>query len=121
MNIVDPKLEAGLNRIRLRFLSVLDERLDQIEMQYDALEQPALRATALALIKSEAHKIAGTARTVGYSDLGVLALKVDQGIPADTTIGFSAETITALMDDIDMLIEEGAAIIRAHQHDMATG
>ena len=116
MAAVDPKLQASLNRIRLRFLSVLDERLDSMELNFDALGQSATRDAALAGIQAEAHKIAGTARTVGYAELGEIALTLDQTIGAGKGGGADLTQIEQLTD---ALIELGAQIVNSHRMEMA--
>ena len=120
MTAGDAKLQAGLGRIRLRFLSVLDERLDTMEAHYDALAKHEQRDDALAVIQTEAHKIAGTARTVGYEELGSLALDLDQSISAYARSTTRDDAlISSLVAKIDVLIEAGADVIRAHMQETA--
>lgn len=58
-------LAPGLERIRARFLEMLDERLTEMERLSKDPSRESLLASQLIL-----HKIAGSAGTLGLADLG---------------------------------------------------
>ena len=110
---MESDLESGLHRVRLSFLEHLDERLDQMEVHCDLLADPHTRDQALKVIQSIAHKIAGTAETVGFADLGRHAITLDLDI-ATYEEAPSADGYEDLLLLIDALIETGSDILRVH-------
>jgi len=82
MNMSD--MNATLQPIRDRFLGLLQGRLEDIRINLErALEQPEDSAEALSIIESILHKIAGTAGTLGYTEMGEKARVVEDRIIQD--------------------------------------
>ncbi|MBT8412498.1 MAG: Hpt domain-containing protein [Octadecabacter sp.] len=68
----------NLKPIRARFISVLTERQKEIVTCVESAMQTPEKATAeLVTIESILHKIAGTAGTLGFSDLGDRARAIE--------------------------------------------
>jgi HPt (histidine-containing phosphotransfer) domain-containing protein len=112
--VTDPSaILIGLERIKLRFLSLLDDRLDELELQIDDIALPHRRAHALSRVQAEAHKIAGTASVVGFSELGRIAAVVDSSIEKMSTSEYDEKTIGQIQAQVDQLIEIGVLAIRS--------
>lgn len=112
-SMTDHAVTAGLDAIRARFLGVLNERLDRMEMHGMDLGDPATRLPALQAIGADAHKLAGTAATLGYPELGAMARSVDVTIleilssnGAETAPRQTDAAIDALMDKIFEVLED---------------
>jgi chemotaxis protein histidine kinase CheA len=72
------QFSSGLEPIRERFVNLLASRNEEILNQLDvALEQPAQATKALLIVEAVLHKVAGTAGTLGFDDLGERALSVE--------------------------------------------
>lgn len=71
------RLAISLANVRVRFLEMLDERLGQLTALQTDLHQPHMRAAALEAISAIAHKIAGTAGTLGFERLGLSAIATE--------------------------------------------
>ncbi len=106
-------VQIRLDRIKLRFLSLLDERLDELELQIDDIKLPVRREYALSRIQSEAHKIAGTAAIVGFCDLGQIAAAVDTSIEEILAKACDKETIGQIHAQVEQLIEAGVLAVRS--------
>lgn len=62
--------QAALVKVRDRFLSVLPERESSISSLLNEVERGGVCADCVDQAKFALHKIAGTAGTLGYGDLG---------------------------------------------------
>lgn len=70
MMTVENTLLPGLERIRLRFLDMLVERLSDLERLCREMAKDDPQSNALRELQSIMHKIAGSAGTLGLQDLG---------------------------------------------------
>ncbi len=69
---------ATLAPIRARFLDLLEQRQEEIERNlYVALEDPDSAEGALTCITNILHKIAGSAGTLGFTELGDRARAIE--------------------------------------------
>lgn len=98
-------IEAGLGRVRDRFVATLGERLAEVEAAVPdaACARPAASAEALRMT---AHRIAGLAPSVGFERLGAIAARIEDRMEA----GAGLEALSA---DIDLLRAEMQAILEA--------
>ena len=60
----------GLERIRARFITMLVDRLDELEQLCDNMYEDSPDMAALEMSKNILHKIAGSAGTLGMTTLG---------------------------------------------------
>ena len=77
---MNTELSAGLAKVRARFLIELEKRRAVLNYAYGRLDNDAARAEAIEEICSIAHKIAGTAGTLGFGDLGAQAATTEDAI-----------------------------------------
>jgi HPt (histidine-containing phosphotransfer) domain-containing protein len=71
-------LTATLAPIRARFVLLLQERQSTIQQKLDiAFEDPKQAEPALSDIEAVLHKIAGTAGTLGFDELGEKARQTE--------------------------------------------
>ncbi|MGB7243799.1 MAG: hypothetical protein WBC93_17150 [Sulfitobacter sp.] len=120
MKILDLNEQPWLNPICARFISVLNLRLDRMENQWDAMCVPSTRVSALKVIQVETQNIVGTARAVGYCDLGMLAMSLDQGISDYLSGQTDPGTFEVIERMTDGLIVAAARIVRTHLSRAAT-
>ena len=115
MNAISPEkkaaFEAAIAKVRGRFLDLLESRIDGIEDgMADILAIGATEATVRD-IGAILHTIAGTARTVGFGDLGAqvsdLDLRIDQGLKTGTAHG----TWTDIAPDLDAALDTMRAVL----------
>lgn len=82
---------ASLDDIRARFISANRARVDEfIGMRAQMDDRPDSLET-LRLIGDEAHRIAGVAATLGFSEMGESAFTIDK-----TVVAMDAREITPL-------------------------
>ena len=70
MNVETVEMLPGLERIRARFITMLVERLDELEQLCDNMYADTPDVAALEMSKNILHKIAGSAGTLGMTTLG---------------------------------------------------
>ncbi|MHC0053456.1 Hpt domain-containing protein [Actibacterium sp. D379-3] len=105
----DPSFNANLDAIRLRFLSALSERLDDMEAIRDGLDSGP-KKTALEAIQFGAHKTVGVAATLGFADLGDLSQRAEVMI-ADYLAGApDAQSYQDILDATDDMLGEMALV-----------
>jgi len=61
-------LQGQLETIRAKFISLLDDRLDELECLREQIDHEDQRQNALYHIQFIAHKIYGSAATLGLTD-----------------------------------------------------
>lgn len=85
------KMEAlalpGMERIRARFLEMLDERLRLIDALFGASETGFPTTDTLKRTQEVLHKIAGTAGTLGMPALGESARECEEMILSHVEVG----------------------------------
>ncbi len=80
-SMIELDLNTGLAPIRDRFLLLLSERQDSIQQNLElAIQSDDLADQYLAHIEVTLHKIAGSAGTLGFSELGDRAKATEANI-----------------------------------------
>lgn len=80
MTIHHAEALPGIDRIRQRFLDLLEDRLDTLEDAMVEFEFPGTGHTSLARAQMILHKISGSAGTLGFERLGDAARNCEDGI-----------------------------------------
>lgn len=99
--------QAGLMRIRQRFLQNLDTHADGIFRLLEALGKPETDRATCSEIQAIAHKLHGTAKTVGFDEIGIKAAKLencaDQALSATGApdVGEVRNLVEDLLDEIE--------------------
>lgn len=97
-------MSAGMDRIRTRFIDELRARRARlIDLRTD-LGTASQANNALKEIGQISHKIAGTAKTLGFPELGAIAGAIDDAIDQRAT-SLSAPQ-PALLGQIDQIIAD---------------
>ncbi|PCH97874.1 MAG: hypothetical protein COB84_03225 [Rhodobacteraceae bacterium] len=73
-------LQDHLKVVRARFISLLDDRLDELEALRQAIDLGESREKALEQIQFILHKIGGTAGTLGFAETGQMARDAENAI-----------------------------------------
>lgn len=74
------QLNAGLARIRERFISSLSDRIDSFYELLSDLQDDARWAESCAEIRANAHKLHGICASVGFAAIGENAARLEQKI-----------------------------------------
>lgn len=104
-------LEAGLAKIRERFIASLEDRIDDFCAQLECLEDPATAEAACTEIRAQAHKLHGICGSVGQPRMGALAAQVEQHIdtllagPRPLNTDFVDELLNALLDEMEQNVD----------------
>ena len=104
-------LEAGLARIRERFIASLNDRIDQFCALLEQLEDPATEESACMDIRAQAHKLHGICGSVGQPRMGALAAQVEHHIdsllagPRPLNTDFVDELLNALLDEMEQNLD----------------
>lgn len=104
-------LQAGLARIRERFISSLDERIEEFCSLSERLEDPATEESACMEIRAQAHKLHGICGSVGQPRMGALAAQLEQHIdtviagPRPLNTDFVDELLNALLDEMEQNVD----------------
>jgi chemotaxis protein histidine kinase CheA len=120
----DTRFSEAMDRIRLRFLTQLDEHVARlldlgasigsgIDSGFDS-GSPI--SAALSQVRFRAHKILGTAATLGFDQLGRLAAICEKdmesclriAVPSPSQIARHLESLDHLIAEIEALIERDA-------------
>ena len=101
------EIQAGLDRVRQRFLSLLEKRLDILDQQVYATTLPNTSAEFLNIVQAEAHKIAGTAPMLGFNEMGQIAADIDTLIDSSSVEDFDDQMFAQLQSKVDLLVEIG--------------
>ncbi|WP_417770426.1 Hpt domain-containing protein [Stappia sp.] len=107
-------LQSRLGSVRDRFVAILDERLDALEVLRDALEQEETRVSALEDIRFIVHKIAGTAGTLGFEHVGTLAARTETRIDECLEQCAGASHWDSAAADLDDFMEVASQVALAH-------
>ncbi len=114
--MTNAQFATRLEAVKTRFVSVLDQRLDIMEFHSSAITSATEGRNALTAIQAQAHKIAGTAATFGFTQLGEAAQHADQAIAAFLAGRSDANSLEGLSDLIEHLMDETYAIV-GHRQD----
>ncbi len=99
------KLQAGLLRIRQRFLQNLDSQADDIFRLLEALGNPDTDRPTCAEIRSIAHRLNGTAKTVGFEDIGVKSARLENRVE-QALAATGVPDVRAVRQDLEDLLDE---------------
>lgn len=91
-----------LGKIRTHFLSELEKQYLEVEMLRDRLDQVADHSETCHAIGRICHKIAGTAATLGFPDLGDIAAKIDDFVASNCVT--HPESLSEMRDHADHLL-----------------
>ncbi len=108
----DDSLTDGLARVRLHFLNSLCDgfrRTTHLRMQ---IAERVKIKESLSEIGHIYHKIAGTAATLGFPELGATAAKIDDFVTAHIDGQYDPEPY--LLAEIDQFLKATRAIISDH-------
>ncbi|MGR3839785.1 MAG: Hpt domain-containing protein [Cognatishimia sp.] len=107
-------LQAGLAKIRERFIGSLEGRIDQFCGLLERLENPQTEESACQDIRAEAHKLHGICGSVGFPRMGALAAQLEQHVdsviagPRPLNTDFVDELLNTLLDEMEQSLD-GAA------------
>ncbi|QIE45550.1 Hpt domain-containing protein [Pseudohalocynthiibacter aestuariivivens] len=107
-------VSSGIARIRLRFAEESQDRHDLLVKLRAQMNNDMACQEAIVEIGKISHKIAGTAATLGYPDLGEVAAAVDDHI--DQKDMASRIPTGDLVTIIDRLIAEIAKVKKQSEH-----
>jgi HPt (histidine-containing phosphotransfer) domain-containing protein len=99
-----------LDSVRRRFLSTLPPRIDRLSELRADLDDPRMQAHSLRLACFEVHKIAGTAGTLGYVDLGRLAAQIEAKVALHMRTAPELPPEPDLVVQFDEFLEEGRRV-----------
>jgi len=105
-NMLQVKLEA----IRVKFIDLLEDRLDELENLRDQIDIETQRQSVLRKIQFIAHKIAGTAGTLGYSEIGQLASRTEDTIIQHLSAKASCPELEDTKQVIDRFLDNAAGL-----------
>jgi len=103
-------LQDQLKVVRERFISLLDERLDELEILRERIERGQNREEALKQIQFIVHKIGGTAGTLGFPETGELAACAEDAIIHNLSSGGERPTFDDTIKLIDAFLENAAGV-----------
>ncbi|MBL4750033.1 MAG: Hpt domain-containing protein [Amylibacter sp.] len=98
-------LQDQLKVVRERFISLLDERLDELEVLREHIDQGKNREEALKKIQFIVHKISGTAGTLGFPETGKLAARAEDAIIRTLASGGEQPTFEDTIKLVDVFHE----------------
>lgn len=75
--MMQENISIRLQKVRTHFLIELEKQYHDVEMLRNQLDQVADPSEACSEIGRICHKIAGTAATLGFPDLGNVAAEID--------------------------------------------
>ncbi len=101
--LAPPATDAPLAAAKRLFCRLAAERLDALEDARLRHAQGDAPFDALADIGGIAHKIAGTAATLGYAGIGNLAADVERLVAIRATGGEIIAALDPLMESLEML------------------
>lgn len=74
------RVAEGIARIRARFITMLEDRTDELYELLYHLDDVSLRETVYTEIQTRAHKLHGISANVGFPDIGSLAANLEQSV-----------------------------------------
>lgn len=103
-SMTDLRMAEGLTRVRSRFIEELEPRRNELVLLRDAITDAPLVEEKVASIARIAHKISGTAATLGFANLGSVAAELDEFIDQNPTIAVMPRHILfGLLDEMVVL------------------
>jgi HPt (histidine-containing phosphotransfer) domain-containing protein len=110
MQGTDNILQDQFKVIRERFIGLLDERLDELEVLREQIDLDKNREEVLKKIQFITHKIAGTAGTLGFSETGNMARCAEEAIIQNLSSSGVQPTFDDTISLIDTFLENAAAV-----------
>ena len=112
--MTDFSMAEGLARVRCRFIEELEPRRHELVRLRDEITDAPLVEDKVESIARIAHKIAGTAETLGFAKLGKVAADLDEFIDQNPQLGvLPRHVLFGLLDDIVALSDQ---ILSAPDH-----
>lgn len=105
------QLQSGLERIRQRFLQGLDARAEQIFELLDRLGNSETDRETCVEIHAIAHKLHGTAKTVGFPKIGTMSAALEHLINDTLAKPGTPDTIM-VHAQLDELLDEIEGLLR---------
>lgn len=105
VGVQNAEMDRAINSIRERFIVRLKEQLVEFDILMFEIEGQENIEQPFAIIKAGAHKIAGLAGAMGFEDLGIAALRVDELTLATARPSEATEDRQHLIDTIDRFLD----------------
>lgn len=83
--MIQQDISIRLEKVRTHFLNELEKQYRDVELLRDQLDQVADHSQTCREIGRICHKIAGTAATLGFPDLGHVAAEIDDFVASLST------------------------------------
>ncbi len=110
MSEMSEALRAALAPIRQNFVASVPERVAIITSSLDAIAAGSDLDSALFNLRSEIHKIAGIAGSIGFQNLGDLSAETDTALRALISGDDAAPDIDDILNHIDLILMKLASI-----------
>lgn len=104
-NYMSDAMANTIASVRRRFVLTLEDRLLQLEHLKCQLSSADKRSASLEMVQSEAHKIAGIAATIGFSNIGQRAIETENQIGATLARNVSEIDISDTVAVIDGFLD----------------
>ena len=101
-------LQDQLKVVRARFINLLDDRLDELEVLREKIDLGENREEALKQIQFIIHKIGGTAGTLGFPETGKMAQCAEDAIIKNLSSGGLQPPLDDTIELIDKFLENAA-------------
>ena len=99
-------LMAALAPIRMSFINSAPDRVREINASLSAIGQGDDVNGALCGLRTEVHKIAGVAGSIGFPHLGEISAKADSALRGLIDGDPNAPEIERVLDQIDSILNE---------------
>lgn len=106
------QLQAGIEKIKLRFIEALPERVAELDGLLDQLYETGNIEKVVEAIGQRAHKLHGLSGSFGFAPIGAAAVKLEHAVNAAMRgpkpiqfEGVEAETV-ALLDFIELTLKQ---------------
>ncbi|MDK3016741.1 Hpt domain-containing protein [Pseudodonghicola flavimaris] len=105
------QLDAGLARIRARFVESLSDRIDALYEHLDALQDIEGWTAATAALRAQAHKLHGICGSVGFPRIGERAAQLEHRIDSLTDLSGPQvrdelrELVNRLLDEMERSLD----------------
>lgn len=105
--MTDFTMAQGLAKVRYRFIEELEPRRNALVLLRDEITDRPLAEDKVASIARIAHKVAGTAETLGFAQLGKVAAELDEFIDQAPAGGaMPRDVLFGLLDNMIALSDQ---------------